>query len=107
MLTGAQTRWQVLPRELCARLHATRRRKRVLGCIPAVCCTVHNGVARMAACATAEEKHSRCAADIESDTPRLKNLAGKSAVLGDVLSRSPVGAEEAMEAAERRHDNGQ
>ena len=32
----------------------------------------------------------------------MKNLAGKSAVLGDVLSRSPAGAEEATLAPLRR-----
>eukprot|EP00969_Alexandrium_andersonii_P145558 6438446-Alexandrium_andersonii.AAC.1 len=64
----------------------------MLGRAPAVCWTDHANVARAASKAEAEEKHIRWVAEVESDGSRLKNLASKSAVLGDVLSRSPVGA---------------
>ena len=91
-----------MSQELYAQLQVTRRRRRLLGRIPAVCWTDHANCVRTANRAEAEEKHVRWVAEIESDGSRLKNLCGKSAVLGDVLSRSPVGASEAMLAPLRK-----
>jgi len=102
LLTEAQTLWQVLSQELYAQLQVTRRRRRILGRIPAVCWTDHANVVRTAHKAEAEEKHVRWVAEIESDGSRLKNISGRSAVLGDVPSRSPLGAAEAMTAPIRK-----
>ena len=87
MLTDAQVMWPILAKELFAQLQVTRRRRRVLGRLPAVCWTDHANVVRVEHQPEAEEKHIRWISEIESDGSRLQNLSGRSAVLGDALSR--------------------
>lgn len=87
MLTSAQVMWPILAKELFAQLQSTRRRRRVLGRLPACCWTDHANVVRVEFQPEAEEKYIRWISEIESDGSRLQNLSGRSAVLGDALSR--------------------
>ena len=93
LMTDAQALWPILSQELFAQLQVARRRRRLMGRIPAECWTDHANVVRIAYKAEAEEKHIRWVADIESDGSRLRSLPGRSAALGDALSRLLVGAD--------------
>ena len=87
LMTDAQSLWPILSLELYAQLQVARRRRKLLGRIPAECWTDHANVVRVAYKPEAEEKHIRWVADIESDGSRLRNMAGRSAVMADALSR--------------------
>merc|ERR1712242_122844 len=87
LMADAQSLWPILSLELYAQLQVARRRRKLLGRIPAECWADHANVVRVAYKPEAEAKHTRWVADIESDGSRLRNMAGRLAVMADALSR--------------------
>ncbi|HIL57533.1 MAG TPA: hypothetical protein EYG39_06465, partial [Rhodothermales bacterium] len=87
LLTQAQSHWHPRRSEAFAQRQVARARRSHLGRIPAFCWTDHAHLIRDSTAADADYTIVRWLADIESDGSRLRNLSGRSAALGDALSR--------------------
>ena len=89
-LTASQGAWPVVTLECNAQMQTRRHARKVLGRMPAVCWTDHANVARLQTAIDMDPRHLRWVADIQSDGSTLMNLSGRSARLGDGLSRNPL-----------------
>ena len=89
-LTASQGAWPVVTLECNAQMQTRRHARKVLGRVPALCWTDHANVARLQTAIDMDPRHLRWVADIQSNGSTLKNLSGRSARLGDGLSRNPL-----------------
>ena len=85
----APSQAQAHPRrtELCAQRQTRHAARKHLGRLPAVCWTDHAHLITDLKSPDADSSAIRWIADLESDGSQLRNLAGRSAHLGDGLSR--------------------
>ena len=76
--------------ETNSQMQTRRHARKILGRVPAFCWTDHSNVARLQTAIDMDPRHLRWVADIQSDGSTIMNLSGRSAKLGDGLSRNPL-----------------
>ena len=89
-LTKSQGAWPVLTLELNAQLKVRIAGRAVSGKNPCLCWSDHSNVVRLQTAVDLDPRHLRWVSNIMSDGSVLMNLSGRSAKLGDGLSRNPI-----------------
>ena len=89
-LTKSQGAWPVLTLETNAQLKVRLAGRAVNGPNPCLCWMDHSNVVRFQTAVDLDARHLRWISNIMSDGSVLLNLSGRSAKLGDGLSRNPI-----------------
>ena len=86
-LTPSQQAWDPLSLEGNAQLQMKRIQRKVLGSMQSICWTDHAKWTRQGDKTDIEVKHLRWYSEIVADGSEIRNLSGRTAVLGDGISR--------------------
>ena len=89
-LTKSQGAWAVITLECNAQVRTRLMARALLGANPCICWTDHSNVVRLQTAIDLDPRHLRWIANLMSDGSVLMNLSGRSAKLGDGLSRNPI-----------------
>jgi len=89
-LTPSQGCWPVLTLEANAQWKVRRAGRQVNGPNPCLCWSDHANVVRLQTAVDLDPRHLRWISNLMSDGSVLLNLSGRSAKLGDGLSRNPI-----------------
>ena len=96
-LTPSQQAWDPLSLEGNAQLQMKRIQDKTLGHMRSKCWTDHANWTRQGDKADIEVKHLRWYSEIVADGSEILSLSGRTAVLGDGISRNPSDRYEVME----------
>jgi len=96
-LTPSQQAWDPLSLEGNAQLMMKRHQNKVLGYMRSKCWTDHANWTRQGDKVNIEVKHLRWYSEIVSDGSEVRSLSGRTAVLGDGISRNPIDRDSVME----------
>ena len=96
-LTPSQQAWDPLSLEGNAQLQMKRTQNRALGRMRSLCWTDHANCTRQADKTDIEVKHLRWYSEIVADGSEIRSLSGRTAVLGDGISRNPIDRNEIMD----------
>ncbi len=100
-LTPSQQAWDPLSLEGNAQLMMKRHQNRVVGHMRSKCWTDHANWTRQGDKVGIEVKHLRWYSEIVADGSEIRSLSGRTAVLGDGISRNPIDRDEVMEQRSR------
>ena len=96
-LTPSQQAWDPLSLEGYAQLMMKRYQNKILGYMRSQCWTDHANWTRIGDKVDIEVKHLRWYSEIVADGSEIRSLSGRTAVLGDGISRNPIDRDEVME----------
>ena len=93
-LQPAQQAWPPLTLEGYAQLEMKRAQRRTLRSMRSICWTDHANWTRQRKAVEVDPKHLRWVSEIIADGSEIRSLAGRSAELGDGISRNPPDRDE-------------
>jgi hypothetical protein len=96
-LTPSQQAWDPLSLEGHAQLMMKRYQNKILGYMRSQCWTDHANWTRQGDKVDIDVKHLRWYSEIVADGSEIRSLSGRTAVLGDGISRNPIDRVEVME----------
>jgi len=96
-LTTSQQAWTPLTLEGYAQLEMKRAQRRTLGSMRSLCWTDHANWTRQQKTVEVDPKHLRWVSEIIADGSEIRSLAGRSAKLGDGISRNPPDRDEVLQ----------
>ena len=96
-LTPSQQAWDPLSLEGHAQLMMKRYQNKILGYMRSQCWTDHANWTRQGDKVDIDVKHLRWYSEIVADGSEIRSLSGRTAVLGDGISRNPIDRDEVME----------
>ena len=96
-LTPSQQAWDPLSLEGYAQLMMKRYQNKILGYMKSQCWTDHANWTRQGDQVDVDVKHLRWYSEIVADGSEIRSLSGRTAVLGDGISRNPIDRDEVME----------
>ena len=95
--TPSQQAWDPLSLEGNAQLQMKRIQRKILGSMHSICWTDHANWTRQADKTDIEVTHLRWYLEIVADGSEIRSLSGRTAVLGDGISRNPADRNAIME----------
>ena len=98
-LTEAQQNWPPLIQEAFAQLEVKRASRKMFGAIKSICWTDHANLTRsQTSDIGVDAKLVRWVAEILADGSEIRSLSGRSAKLGDGISRNPKDRDALLQA---------
>ena len=104
-LTASQQAWDPLSLEGFAQLQVKRHQNKVIGRMRSKCWTDHANWTRQGDKVDIEVKHLRWYSEIVSDGSEVRSLSGRTATLGDGISRNPIDRDAVLEQRSRDLSN--